>query len=73
MFKEHDLYNQHEQQYLEIADRVSILDDFRIEGIASYAGQTFTPVIKLEEQTLSVGKLSKQIKQTLLETNSIPS
>lgn len=36
-------------QYLEIADRVSILDDFRIEGIASYAGQTFTPVIKLEE------------------------
>lgn len=31
------------------------------------------PVIKLEEQALSIGKLSKQIKQTLLETNSIPS
>ncbi|MGB1800779.1 MAG: aminodeoxychorismate lyase [Gammaproteobacteria bacterium] len=31
------------------------------------------PVIKLEQQTFSVGKLTKQIKQALLETNSIPS
>lgn len=31
------------------------------------------PVIKLEDQTFSIGKLSAQIKQALLETNSIPS
>lgn len=31
------------------------------------------PVIKLEEQTFSVGNITKQIKQALLETNSIPS
>lgn len=31
------------------------------------------PVIKLEEQAFSVGKISKQIRQTLLETNSISS
>lgn len=31
------------------------------------------PVIKLEEQVFSVGNITKQIRQALIETNSIPS